>query len=306
LAETRAARVQVRHLVAADYGPVVDLMRRQEFAEGLSAETLHRMFDYSWDGDRDDRGFVLDDGGRIVGFLVVAYSRRRVDGRDVGFCNMGSWYVEPPYRASSLALLRSLLALDDLTIWNLTANSTVRAIMEKHGFEVISRERFFCGPGAALARGASPACKVLDDPKVIEAIVSEEHRRILRDHLPYGCGHYALAEDGDYCFVVTKRRPLSGQWFLPRWLPRRVVLRNYPVSDLLHVSEPGLAQKHWARLQRRVMRRERTVGLTAEGSFLGFEPPRAVRIPHEVHVYRRRTDVRAIDALYTEIIFLPI
>jgi hypothetical protein len=126
LAETGAARVRVRHLVAADYGPVVDLMRRQEFAEEHSAGTLRRLFDYSWDGDRDDRGFVLDDGGRIVGFLVVAYSQRLVDGLDVGFCNMGSWYVEPPYRAYSLALLRSLLALDEFTVWNLTANSTVR------------------------------------------------------------------------------------------------------------------------------------------------------------------------------------
>jgi hypothetical protein len=301
-------QAQVRPLRRDDVAEVVDLVRRQAFAHEHPPEVLGRLFDYAWSTGGADTSFVLTSDDRIVGCLLGISSERVFEGQAYRVCQSSTWYVEPEFRGVSLQLLAAQMALKEYTITNLTASPEVGRMLERIGFEVVSRNRLFFGPLAGPARRAlSPGgARILDTPREIEGVVAAEHRTILSDHLPHGCGHYVVRRGEAYCYVVTKRRPLKGEWFLPRWLPAGLRWRTYPMSDLMFLSDPEIALDHWGRLRRHIQRRERTIGLTVEESFLGPGAPRATRIPHPLYVFRRRTPVRSIDTLYSEFVLLPI
>jgi hypothetical protein len=299
-----SSAVSVRGVLPGDIAQAVDLLKDQEFTQGNPPDLLRRVFDYPWTPDRPFSGFVLTDGDRIVGCAGLIFSTRTIDGRAVRFANATTWYVELGYRRHSLLMMRAALAIPDVTQIVLSASPHTAPILEKLGFEVISRRRLFFGPvaqpGTALARGA----EIRDGATRVAEVLGEEHLRILRDHQPFDCHHYAVTEGGRTCYLVTKRRWERG-WFLPRIVPRGLRRRRYPVSDVLYVSEPEMALRHWLPLRWRMARRERTVGVTVEESFLGGLAPPAASTPHRIHVHGLRTDPRTIDGLYSELVLLP-
>jgi predicted RNA binding protein YcfA (HicA-like mRNA interferase family) len=295
--------VRVRPLGPQDVGAVVDLVHKADFAHDRPPDVLRRLFDYPWARDQPNRGFVLTAGDQIVGCVGAIYSIRHIDGQEHHFCNTSTWYVEPDYRRYSLLLLTALMGLRQHTLVTLTASPEVAQVLEKIGFEVISSHRLFFGPSPRLVTLPAHGAQILDSEPEIAMVLSDEHRRILHDHLPFGCRNYVLKERDGYSYVVTKQRWEKG-WFLPRLVPKRLRQRRYPVTDVLFISDQPIATRHWRRLQRRMMRRERTLGVTVEESFLGPRPPAAIKTPHHVHVYRRRTEPRSIDALYSELVLL--
>jgi GNAT superfamily N-acetyltransferase len=299
-----AQAVSVRPVRPADVEAIVDLVQGKEFTLGQPRDALRLVFDHPWSPDRPHAGFVMTAGDRIVGVYGVIFSTRLVDGRAHRFANHTTWYVEPEYRRHGRLLLQAAMSLEDCTMVVLTASPRTAQTLERAGWEVVSARKLFFGPLArpltALARGG----EILDSAPRIASVLAGEHRRILDDHLPFACSHYLVKERDRYCYVVTKRRWEKG-WFLPRIAPGPLRARRYPVSDVLYVSDPDVAMRHWLPLRWRMARRERTVGVTVEESFLGGLAPAAASLPHRIHVYGRRTDPRTIDGLYSEFVLLP-
>ncbi len=308
-AEPAAARppsygdVAVRPLRREDVPQVVDLVSAQEFAQGQPREAFFRIFDYPWTPDRPHSGFVLTAGGKIVGAAGTIFSTRTIDGREHRFVNTSTFFVAPEYRRYSLLVMKAVLGLQDHALVTLTASPEMSQLLEKIGFEVVSRRRLFFGPLSRPLAGLLRGGQILDAEREIAGALLPEHLRIHRDHQGLGCGHYVVKDGDRYCYLVTKRRREKG-WFLPRFLPSRLRRRRWPVSDVLFVSDPEIAMRHWLPLRWRVARREGTVGVAVEESFLGAFAPKATFTPHHVHVYRRRTDPRSIDALYSELVLL--
>ena len=198
-------------------------------------------------------------------------------------------------------MLKAAFALPDQVLVALSASEHVAHILEASGFRVVSERRLFLGlpPLRELARGAD----ILEDAREIEGVLTDEHRRILRDHLPLGCRHWVVREGSRYCYLVTKRRREKG-WFLPRVLRARLRGRRFPVTDVFFASDPAIAMRHWGRLWWRMVRRDRTVGVTAEESFLGGLARPTASLPHHVHVHPADTPTHWVDALYSELLFL--
>lgn len=48
----------------------------------ITKDDWRNLFSHSWKGDDDQYGYVLVDGGKIVGFLGTIFSEREVDGTD--------------------------------------------------------------------------------------------------------------------------------------------------------------------------------------------------------------------------------
>lgn len=293
----------VRPLRPDDVNAVVDLVGEQEFARGQSRDALRLLFDYPWSPDKPNTGYVLTVGDTIVGAAGLVYSTRTIDGCEHRFANTTTWYVAPEYRRYSHLMMKTALSLEDYTLVSLSAAPHVAQTLEKAGFEVLSRRRLFFGPFAGPLTALARDGQILDAEPEVARVLSDEHRRILEDHLPFGCRHYVVKERDRYCYLVTRRRWEKG-WFLPRVAPDRLRERRYPVSDVLFVSDAAVALRHWLPLRWRMMRRERSVGVTAEESFLGDLAPAAVSTPHRIHVLRRRTPPRSIDALYSERVLL--
>ena len=81
-----------------DRNEVVDLLHTHMSAK-IPRERWALLFDYPWrPADAPDCGRVLQEGGRIVGYLGATYVDRTLDGRVERICNMSSWYLLRPYR----------------------------------------------------------------------------------------------------------------------------------------------------------------------------------------------------------------
>src|SRR6516165_11952987 len=52
----------------------------------------------------DHFGWVLVEGGDVVGFVGTIFSQRTIRGGTVRLCNINSWIVKQEYRTHSLAL----------------------------------------------------------------------------------------------------------------------------------------------------------------------------------------------------------
>lgn len=297
----------VRPVQPGDIDTIIRMVRAQEFAREQSAENLRRLFEYSWTAEKPNLGLVVSSGSRVVGYLGAIYSDRVIGGQTHHVCNMCVWYVEPEFRGWSLRLPLSLISLKGYTFTNLTVPARHTSLFEKMGFEAISRRLVVFRLGLQIHRLLRRSPEVLEDPDQIEPILSGEHLRIFRDHLPYDCSHYLVRDADDYCYAVTKRRSIRRSVILGDWPLERVRADYFPRSDILFLSNPEIAVRHWDSLKWAMLRRDRAIAVTGEECILGpVASLGKLAIPHPVYVYRRGVQSFPTDALYSELVLLPI
>jgi hypothetical protein len=80
-----------RTVEPADIPIIIDNIRREEFAQEHSPETLERIFRYEWLKSKPNLGFVLTVGKRIVAFQALVYSERLVRGETRKFASRVSF-----------------------------------------------------------------------------------------------------------------------------------------------------------------------------------------------------------------------
>jgi hypothetical protein len=121
----------------------------------IPRERWARLFDYPWrPSDAPDCGRVLEEDGRIVGYLGATYVDRQIAGRSFRICNMSSWYLLRPYRGQGHGrrMALDLTGDPDVTYTDLTATPQVHAMLLAHaGFEILDDSRWIVRPGQAAA-----------------------------------------------------------------------------------------------------------------------------------------------------------
>jgi N-acetylglutamate synthase-like GNAT family acetyltransferase len=308
--------VVVRNAELHDIQAIIELVRNDEFAREHSREALHKLFTYDWMPEKPNLGCVLTHGGRLIGFVGMIYSNRRIQGRSHRMCNLSTLCLHPDYQGRkrrtagggplySHLLAKVALAAADLTFTAFSASRAAGRLVESFGFERINNRKLVFRPGANLSTLFSGRARILDDPDQILPLLDDDHRAILRDHLPYPCGHYVVLEGGRYSYIVTKRYRVRRSTVLGDWPVERIRKGYFLGSDVLYISDPALALRHWERLKWRIIRRERTVALLADEWMLGPDAPGGVAIPRTVYVRGRKVEPQYIDKLYSELVILP-
>ena len=136
--------VEIRPATYQDADAVVDLLYNK-MSRKVPPERWRRLFDYRWrPAEVPDFGRVLEDSGRIVGFLGATYVDRMLDGQRKRICNLSSWYFDRPYRGCGLgrAMMADLTADPAQLYTDLTATAQVeRMLLEHLNFYVLDRER---------------------------------------------------------------------------------------------------------------------------------------------------------------------
>ncbi len=104
------------------------------------------LFDYPWrPADEPDCGRILEDGGRIVGYLGASYVDRTLAGGIFRICNMSSWYLLRAYRGQGFgrAMVLDLTSDPAVTYTDLTATPQVHALLlARAGFAILDQERW--------------------------------------------------------------------------------------------------------------------------------------------------------------------
>lgn len=259
----------------------------------INEQQWRSLFHYPWKTDMEQRGFVLRDGDRVVGFIGTIWSVRRIGGKTERFCNLSSWITLPEYRNHSLQLFKAVMELRDCTITCHTPAGPLYPLYRRFGFsDLETRLRIirplpaWQGPAAWLGEEA------ISDPDEIEPLLPEAEREILNGHRLPGCGHLLLrSRAGAHCYLVYTR----------------TMGKRFPFAHVHYVGDPRVFARNLDRVRLHLMLTLRTPLIMIDARLVaGVALPNSREVSLSVpHVFRSDSlSAAQIDNLYSELILL--
>jgi hypothetical protein len=192
-----------RRIRDEDAEAAVDLLARgfPERSSEYWRQAWHRLRERAVPETMPRYGYVIADGARLVGILLVIFAPAD-DGGLRG--NVSSWYVEPDYRTYSSLLLAAPMRLKGVTLVNISPAPGTLETIGAQGFV-----RYAAGTFHALA---------LLSPRVPGATIravgpaTPGASAVLRDHAAWGCLAYEATLAGEtHPFVFAPFRSFGGR-----------------------------------------------------------------------------------------------
>lgn len=253
-------------------------------------ERFRRFFDYRW-AERPNLGFMIDDGGKVGGFIGAIYSVRTIRGEEHRLCNINSWAVDPEHRKLSLLMAKKLLDQRGFTFTCFSPSEVVAECLRFFKFETSPTDKVLFTPAHGLSRRLRGRVRVHTPAHGVtefEALLDHAQKRIFRDHAPYRCGQLLIEAGDRRSYVVTVRRGRGAKVF----------------ADVLHASDPALFVEAIGHTHLPLWRAHGTV-LTGIDRRLLREVSRTSYVYRGFRPLQFRSPtlgLRDIDALYTEIV----
>jgi acetoacetyl-CoA synthetase len=289
----RRSGISVRPTTPADTEEICDLL---EHGFGIAADGWRPLCTTNWLPDYP-RGFVLTDGGRIVGHVGTIYAQREINGKTGIVCNHSGFYVAPAYRGRGLGATLSAAASRDesITHTSLTPAPVTQRVLKATGFEILERHLLLFPPGLNVETLWRSRVDIDVNDQTVRASLGQAERRIYDDHAPYDCLHMTARDAGGTAYLVVKRRLRRVRWSA-----------GIPVSQILYCSAPDVLARNLERIKLAIMWQQKTLGI-AMNERLFPEAPRAIR-RKDIAQYRSPvfTPNELDDLLYSEFVLLDI
>jgi GNAT superfamily N-acetyltransferase len=284
--------IAVRPTTPADTAEICDLL---EHGFGIAADDWRPLCTTSWLADNPTRGFVLTDGGRIVGYLGTIYVQREINGKTGIVCNYSGYYIAPAYRGRGLGttLVAATVRDERITYTSLTPAPVTQRVLEGMGFAILDRHVLLFPPGLNAKTLWQSRVDIDVNDRTVRASLGQAERRIYDDHASYGFLHMTARDAGGTAYLVVKRRM------------RRVRSAPIPVSQILYCSAPDVLARNLERIKLAIMWQQKTFGI-AMNERLFPKAPRAIR-REDIAQYRSAVFTpNELDLLYSEFVLLDI
>lgn len=284
--------IAVRPTTPADTAEICDLL---EHGFGIAADEWRPLCTTNWLADNPTRGFVLTDGGRIVGHLATIYVQREINGKTGMVCNFSSFYVAPAYRGRGLGttLVAATVRDERITYTSLTPAPVTQRVLEGMGFAILDRHVLLFPPGLNAKTLWQSRVDIDVNDRTVRASLGQAERRIYDDHASYGFLHMTARDAGGTAYLVAKRRM------------RRMRSAPIPLSQILYCSAPDVLARNLERIKLAIMWQQKTFGI-AINERLFPKAPRAI-IREDISQYRSAVFTpNELDLLYSEFVLLDI
>jgi len=203
--------MKIRPAQESDYGQVRLLLR--ELERGGVAPDWQRLFTRHWSSNETMFGFVLDDGGHIVGYQGMIFSRRTIRAKEHNFCNLTSTVVKQNYRLWSTALLTKPIRKlqNDHTITFFASCDVGLAIYKHLGFKKLVRETRVIFPKLHF-RNRWEWNLWLGKSAPSDLALESEALQIYLDHRHLNCYHFFVSSNKGMSYAImtkSKRKKLN-------------------------------------------------------------------------------------------------
>ncbi len=290
--EPYSSGIGVRPTTPADTTEICDLL---EHGFGIAADDWRPLCTTNWLADNPTRGFVLTDGGRIVGYLGTIYSQREINGKTGIVCDFSSYCVAPAYRGRGLGttLVAATVRDERITYTSLTPAPVTQRVLEGMGYAILDRHVLLFPPGLNAKTLWQSRVDIDVNDRTVRASLGQAERRIYDDHAPYDCLQMTARDAGGTAYLVVKRR-------LPRVRSARI-----PVSQILYCSAPDVLARNLERIKLAIMWQQKTFGI-AMNERLFPKAPRAIRKKNIAQYRSPAFTPNELDLLYSEFVLLDI
>jgi acetoacetyl-CoA synthetase len=286
--------IGVRPTTPADTAEICDLL---EHGFGIAADGWRPLCMTNWLPDYP-RGFVLTDGGRIVGHVGTIYVQREINGRTGIVCNHTGFYVAPAYRGRGLGATLSAAAAGDkrITYTSLTPAPVTQRVLKAMGWAILDRRMLLFPPGLNAETLWQSRVDIDVNDRTVRASLGQAERRIYDDHASYDCLHMTARDGGGTAYLVVKRRVHRVAW---AWSAR------IPFSQILYCSAPDVLARNLERIKLAIMWQQKTFGI-AMNERLFPKAPRAIRREDIALYLSPGFTPNELDLLYSEFVLLDI
>jgi acetoacetyl-CoA synthetase len=298
----RRSGIGVRPTTPADTAEICDLLEHGFVRSGIAADGWRPLCTTNWLPDYP-RGFVLTDGGRIVGHVGTIYVQREINGKTGIVCNHSGFYVAPAYRGRGLGATLSAAAAGDkrITYTSLTPAPVTQRVLEATGFAILDRHMLLFPPGLNAETLWQSRVDIDVNDRTVRASLGQAERRIYDDHASYDCLHMTARDAGGTAYLVVKRRLRR----VERRLRGAAWSARIPLSQILYCSAPDVLARNLERIKLAIMWQQKTFGI-AVNERLFPKAPRAIR-REDIAQYRSAVFTpNELDLLYSEFVLLDI
>jgi hypothetical protein len=176
----------------------------------IPLDARKRMFRPVWGGSEKYYGYVMEDGGEVVGFLGTLFTERDAGGKRHKFCEIHSWYVKDEYRNESLKLFLPVMSVRNATLLNYTPTRTVYDISKKFGWDDLETSLLLFLP-VPTYKSLGLGIGVETRKHAIVQYLDEADKQIFLDHENIACHHFLIREKNgtDYAYVIIKKMRLG-------------------------------------------------------------------------------------------------
>lgn len=150
-------------------------------------------------------GYVLLEGGAIVGAMLQIYSQVPGATGPMVRCHMATWCVDEAYRSVAALFFRKALNNPNVTFINTSARPVAIPTIKAQGFEKYSAGQFLVSPILA-AIGRRHAARVVPAGSPLGASGDPIEEQLMNDHASFGCiALWCVDEDGSHPFIFQRR-----------------------------------------------------------------------------------------------------
>lgn len=282
------ARPQIEPVTAANLDEFCAFLH-DHLNPAISAADFRQGLTRSWHVEPPNHGFVVRDGGRLVGGIGAIYADRPLAGSRERFCNITGWCVLESHRAQSMRLAMAVTSQKGWHFTDLSPTKVVGSMLQFLKFQPLDeRQAVLLNLPALPGLGAT----VLHRPGDLEAALQGDALEVYRDHAVFPWLRHALVgQPGHWCHVVYKRRTFKG----------------LPTASILYLSDPGVFLRGWRRLGAHFLARG-LVSTQVEARWLDQAPwPSAIRSGFNAKLFLSdRLQPAQIDVLYSETVALDL
>jgi len=153
-------------------------------------QILHRLREHPTPPGFPKFGFVLENDGRIVGAILLIFSKIWLDDCTPSIrSHVTSWYVEPKFRCFATLFFSKALKFKDVTYINISARQATLPIIKAQGFSKYSSGQFVAIPllNSCFSSSIGRQVKVVDSSEEAKARFEPHELDVLREHAGYGC-----------------------------------------------------------------------------------------------------------------------
>lgn len=277
----------IRPAGPADIDAICTLLHTQMNPK-IARDRWRNLMTYRWLDPKPDLGRVVEDRGRILGYVGMVYSDRPVGGRSERIVNICAWYLDKALRGKGLgtAIMADATAVPAMSYDIMTSSKRTLDILADVGYRVLDDHRWI------WRRGDGPAIELEQDPKTILAAVDAHEGRLLEDHAGLPVTPVLARADGAQCLLVLsiKRKAADVTWL-----------------DVLHAGDRSFLASHGQGIADGLLPQKAAV-FAADCRFVAGDPAGAERerLPVARYFKTERLSPPDVDHLYTELQLLDL